>query len=128
MKTFHYVLALLMLLSTMAEAQDAKLHLRDFRPKYTIDTFQLAGNTSVVKRRVIDLQKAEGIKSAYWDEASAIVTVQYNQNITQLSAIKDFFLNIQPLATITQPHKPVHKLVFGRCTIDIYSLKTKNRK
>ena len=128
MKTFHYVLALLMLLSTMAEAQDAKLHLRDFRPKYIIDTFQLVGNTSVVKRRVIDLQQAEGIKSAYWDETSSIATVQYNHNIIQLSAIKDFFLNNQPLKMIKQRQKLLTKLVFSNSTIDTYSIKTKNRK
>lgn len=93
MNTSKYLLIALvaMALSAIAEAQDAKLHLRDFTPKYKIDTFQVKGETSSFKRRVIDAIKTKGIKSAYWDVNVAILTVQYNEKLISLSSIKSLF-------------------------------------
>lgn len=55
-------------------AQDAKLHLRDFTPRYNIDSFLVDGEPSATKRKVINLQEVKGIKSAYWDEDSHLLS------------------------------------------------------
>ncbi|MEI6948584.1 hypothetical protein V9K67_15425 [Paraflavisolibacter sp. H34] len=90
MKPFP-LLALGLLLSLLCQAQDTKRSLRNFTPIFTIDTFEARGAASMMKRTVIRVLGQQGIKSAYWDEDSALVTVQYNPKIVALSAIKTWF-------------------------------------
>lgn len=97
-----------MVISTSANSQEAKAHLRDFTPKYQIDTFQIEGDIKLLKRRVIESQKAEGIKSAYWDDASHILTVQYNSRLLNLPIIKSFFLYNKPLIIKDSTHSFLH--------------------
>jgi hypothetical protein len=96
-KTLILLVAITTAITTIARGQNAKEHLRDFTAKYTVDTFQVNGEASYLKRRVILFQKAEGVKSAYWDDDSNVLTVQYDDRLVQLSAIKNFFFNKQPL-------------------------------
>jgi hypothetical protein len=79
-------------MTTIANAQDSKTHLRDFTSQFVVDTLTVKGNSSFVKRRVITIQKTEGIKSAFWDDANNILTVQYNSKLIGLSDIKNFFV------------------------------------
>jgi thiamine phosphate synthase YjbQ (UPF0047 family) len=79
-----------------ASAQDAKFMFKDF-PSFTIDTFHIMGNPIMVKRGVISIQLQEGIKSAYWDETDAILTIQYDDKMVRLRDIKNFFYyNLPP--------------------------------
>jgi hypothetical protein len=106
MKPFNFMLVALLGIATIARAQEGKLHLRDFTPKYTIDTFQVRGESASLKRSIIQTLRREGIKSAYWDEASALLTVQYNQQIISLSSIKAWFLSgTQALQSSRGGHK-----------------------
>ena len=91
MKTLQCLLAALLVLSTQSQAQDAKRQLRDFTPKYTIDTFHVAGESSSLKRRVIQMLQVNGIRSAFWDNESRIATVQYDNKLIRLSLIKKLF-------------------------------------
>lgn len=105
MKTLILSIAIITAMTTIAFGQDAKAHLRDFTPKYTIDTLQLNGEASYLKRRVILFQKAEGVRSAYWDDDSNILTVQYDDKLVQLSAIKNFFLKNQSFSVLQQEQR-----------------------
>lgn len=95
MKTLQCLLATLLVLSTQSQAQDAKRQLRDFTPKYTIDTFHVAGESSSLKRRVIQMLQVKGIRSAFWDNESGIATVQYDNKLIKLSLIKKLFTSNQ---------------------------------
>lgn len=117
-----------MAISTLAQGQEAKRSLRDFTPKYTIDTFELKGRESELRRRVIHLQQTEGIKSAYWDNESSILTVQYNSKLIELSAIKSFFFSNQSLAINNKTQQPKFKPAFECCKIGLYSLTSKSKK
>lgn len=112
MKKLIILITSFMAIVFVARGQEAKLHLRDFTPKYIIDTFELKGDPVLLKRRVIIFQQAEGIKSAFWDSESHLLTVQYNNKLIRLSSIKDFFLNNQSLATAkeTQRQNITHPL------------------
>jgi hypothetical protein len=90
-KTLQCLLVALSIWSTFAEAQDAKRQLRDFTPKYTIDTFLLTGEPASMKRRVIEMLQVKGIRSAFWDDGSNIATVQYDSKLLKLSFIKILF-------------------------------------
>lgn len=72
-------------------AQDAKLRLRDFTPKYRIDIFLVKGEPTVIKRKVIDAVEIKGIKSAFWEEDSRLLTVQYDSKLISLDKIKTAF-------------------------------------
>ena len=98
--------------------QDAKAGLRDFTPKYRIDTFSINGETSYLKKRVIQLQNAEGIRSAYWDEGSAVLTVQYNNRVVGPAAIREFFFNNGSLTNGEQAHKPKLRAAFLCCLVN----------
>jgi hypothetical protein len=99
MKTVKYWLSVAAILaSTLGQAQDAKIHLSDFRPRFKIDTFQVKGENISLRRRVIDALQIKGIKSAFWDDASNLLIVQYERNIIQLSSIKAFFVNSKSLS------------------------------
>lgn len=114
-----------MAVAPLTYGQDAKLRLRDFTPTYVIDTFYLDGEPTYLKRRVIMIQQAEGIKSAYWDENSNVLTVQYNNKLVTLTVIKRFFVNNQPLASIRKSQKQICKPVFECCLNNSYSVKSK---
>jgi hypothetical protein len=90
-KTLQCLLASLLVLSTQSQAQDAKRQLRDFSPKYTIDTFHVAGESSSLKRKVIQMLLVNGIRSAFWDNESGIATVQYDNKLIKLPMIKKLF-------------------------------------
>ena len=77
----------------VAHGQEAKLHLRDFTPKYLIDTFELKGDSILLKRRSLQFQLEEGIKSAFWDSDSHLLTVQYNNKLIQVWSIKYYFFS-----------------------------------
>jgi hypothetical protein len=95
-KTFLFLLSCLFLETAVANAQDSKFMFREF-PNYTVDTFHIMGNPVIVKRGVITIQLQEGIKSAYWDETDAILTIQYDDKEVRLRDIKNYFyFNLQP--------------------------------
>lgn len=79
-------------MTTIAYAQDSKTHLRDFTSQYVVDTLTVKGNSSMIKRRVITIQKTEAIKSAFWDDANDILTIQYNSKLIGLSDIRNLFV------------------------------------
>ena len=112
-------------MTTVVYGQDSKAHLRDFTPKYSIDTFSINGETSYLKKRVIQFQKAAGIRSAYWDDASNVLTVQYNNRLVQLSSIKNFFFKDQPLADYQQEKEQAFKTAFVCCLVRPFTLKSK---
>ena len=113
-------------MTTIAYGQDAKAHLRDFTPKYSIDTFSINGETNYLKRRVIQFQNAAGIRSAYWDDASSIMTVQYNNKLVQLNAIKYFFSKNQLLTNTQQEQKKNLRVIFVCCMVNPRSITSKN--
>ena len=80
-----------MTIHALAYGQQTKYHLRDFSPKYSMDTFTLDGDPSFLIRRVIAFQRTGSIKSAFWDEDSHILTVQYDNKVICLAQIKDWF-------------------------------------
>jgi hypothetical protein len=95
-KTLLCFAAAYLLAMNIANAQDAKFIFKDF-PNFTIDTFHIMGNPVMVKRGVISIQLQEGIKSAYWDETDAILTIQYDDKTVRLRDIKNFFYyNLSP--------------------------------
>lgn len=114
-----------MAMTAIAHGQGAKAHLRDFTSKYTIDTLQVNGEAKNLKRRVILFQKAEGIKSAYWDDDSNILTVQYNHQLVQMKAIKNFFFNNQPLTIQQDRDRKIFKPAFVCCLVNSHSKTSK---
>ena len=113
-------------MTTITYGQGAKAQLRDFTPKYSIDTFSINGEASYLKRRIIQFQNAAGIRSAYWDDAANMMTVQYNNKLVQLNAIKNFFFNDQPL-TNTQPEQKKNlQVAFVCCIVNPRSITSKN--
>lgn len=126
MKTLILIIALIPAITTFAYGQDAKAQLRDFTPKYTIDTFSINGETSYLKRRVIQFQNSAGIRSAYWDDASNVMTVQYNNKLVQLASIKNFFFNNQPLTNVQQEQKKNVRVAFVCCLVNPHSITIKN--
>ena len=114
-------------ISTIVFGQEAKIHLRDFTPKYKIDTFQLQGNPHVIKNRVIKAQQIDGVKSSFWDDASNTITVQYNHRLIPLDRIKDFF-NGNPVSQNLIMNKQELKFVLVPCcSPSIYSFNFKNK-
>ncbi|MGZ3846509.1 MAG: hypothetical protein ACXVBH_10665 [Flavisolibacter sp.] len=96
MKTIVSLTLCFLLSVGISNAQDYKSLLRDF-PNYTVDTFHIMGNPVMVKRGVIAIQMRDGIKSAYWDETNAILTIQYDDKMVRLRDIKNYFYyNLQP--------------------------------
>jgi hypothetical protein len=89
MKTLNYLFAalLLLLISAMTQAQDAKALLRDW-PKIAVAIFKADGICGQCKQRILNAVKAKGIKSAYWDEESKMLTVQYDEKLTSPDAIQ----------------------------------------
>lgn len=71
--------------------QDAKHRAREFTPKYNTDTFLLNGSPSFIKRKVIRAQELKGIKSAFWDEQSHLLTIQYEQSLIGINKVKALF-------------------------------------
>lgn len=117
-----------MAISSLAQGQDGKIHLRDFTPKYTIDTFQIKGDADHLKIRGITIQQAEAVKSAYWDADTKILTVQYNRKLVKLSAIKNFFFNNESLSINANNQKRGKMTAFDCCTLNTHSLTSKNKK
>ena len=126
MKTLILIIAFISAIITIAYGQDAKAHLRDFTPKYNIDTFSINGEASYLKRRVIQFQNAAGIRSAYWDDASSVMTVQYNNKLVQLNAIKNFFFKDQPLTNIQQEQKKNLQIAYVCSLVNPHSITSKN--
>lgn len=118
----------MMTISSLAQGQESKIHLRDFTPRYTIDTLQIEGNASNLKRRVIAIQQTEAVRSAYWDADTKILTVQYNSKLVQLSAIKNFLSNNQPLAISTDRQKQNRDIAFVYYNLSSYPLTSKKKK
>lgn len=128
MKKLIILIAGFMAIVFVAHGQEAKLHLRDFTSKYIIDTFELKGDSILLKRRVIIFQQAEGIKSAFWDSESHLLTVQYNNKLIRLSSIKEFFLNNQSLATAKENQKQNVTHPLQCCSVNTYSIIPKAEK
>ena len=118
----------MMTISSLAQGQESKIHLRDFTPRYTLDTLQIEGNASYLKRRVIAIQQTEAVRSAYWDADTKILTVQYNSKLVQLSAIQNFLSNNQPLAISTDRHKQNRNIAFVYYNLSSYPLTSKKKK
>lgn len=68
-------------------AQDAKLHLRDFTPRYTISEIKVGGACGLCTQRILHALKVPGVKSAFWDQADQQLTVQYEENKISLQNI-----------------------------------------
>ena len=114
-------------ISPMVFGQEAKIHLRDFTPKYKIDTFQIQGNPHVIKNRVIKAQDINGVKSSFWDDASNTLTVQYNNRLIPLDQIKDFF-NGNPVSQKLMLNKQELKFALVPCcSPSMYSFNFKNK-
>lgn len=103
-----------MAMASFAHGQEAKIHLREFTPRYVIEMLPVTGDAFLLKRRVIDFLQTEGVRAAYWDEASNILTVQYDNKLIQLPTIRSFFLSNQPLTIGKQSKKQRIKPAFLR--------------
>lgn len=73
--------------SLMTEAQDAKMHLRDFSPKYTVTSFRVYGQCGLCTRRILKALNEKGVKSAYWDKDSQLLTLQYDAKAIKVESI-----------------------------------------
>jgi hypothetical protein len=123
-KPYNFLLAVLLAVTTAARGQEAKLHLRDFTPRYMIDTLLVKGEPSPLKRLVIKLLQVRGIKSAYLEEGSGLLTVQYNDNLIQLASIRAYFEHKNSLETKREHTQKVPKGILLICCIP-YSFHTK---
>jgi hypothetical protein len=81
--------AVSLLFSVLAEAQESKFRLREFAPKYKVDTFYL--HAQGLSKKELNRTSIEGVKSFYFDETSAVLTVQYNERVVDLDTIKNLF-------------------------------------
>jgi hypothetical protein len=92
MKTIKSFLtiAIMLIIASAAQAQDAKINLRNFGPKPKTESFKVYGECSMCKHRIENALKVEGIKNTNWDEDSKILTVQYilTADITGLDKIE----------------------------------------
>ena len=86
MKKILQLLALAILSSPLF-AQDAKLHLRDFTPLYTVSSFKVPGTCGLCTKRILKALEVEGVKSAFWDQEDQELTVQYNDRKIKLGQI-----------------------------------------
>lgn len=77
----------LALLSGHLFAQDAKLHIRDFTPLYTVSSFKVLGTCGLCTKRILNAVKVDGVKSAFWDKEDQELTVQYNDRKINLKQI-----------------------------------------
>jgi periplasmic mercuric ion binding protein len=68
-------------------AQDAKLHLRDFTPLYNVTSFKVLGTCGLCTKRILNAVKVDGVNSAFWDQESQELTVQYNNRKITLKQI-----------------------------------------
>ncbi len=93
MKKIKYLFSAVLLLtvSVMSNAQDAKMHLRDFGPKLTTVTFKVNGECGSCKRRIEKAVKVEGVNTAFWNEATQLLTVQYNKKLVKADT---FYLRV----------------------------------
>jgi hypothetical protein len=89
MKKIKYLLTafLLVAVSAITNAQDAKINLRNFGPKPTTATFKVDGECGSCKSRIQNALKVEGIKFAKWDEDSKLLSIQYDDRFIKLDKI-----------------------------------------
>jgi hypothetical protein len=71
-----------------SKAQASKMHIKDFKARIVIDSFKVAGQSGNIKKKVIHILKVKGIQSAFWDESSQTMIVQFNKDLIQVSSIK----------------------------------------
>ena len=90
MKTINMFLTVTILLATvsLANAQDAKYHLRDFGPRLTTISIKVYGECGSCKHRIENALHVNGIKTANWDVNSGFLTVQYNARLINLNQIQ----------------------------------------
>jgi len=83
-------IAIMLIIVSVANAQDAKANLRNFGPKPKTESFKVYGECEMCKHRIENALKVDGIKSANWQEDSKILTVQYilTADITGLDKIE----------------------------------------
>ncbi|MBE7170439.1 MAG: heavy-metal-associated domain-containing protein [Williamsia sp.] len=60
-------------------AQDAKLRIRDFTPRFTIKEFHVSGVCGQCTRRILNALNVTGVKSAYWDKEEQRLVIQYEE-------------------------------------------------
>ena len=81
------IVLLLITLSQIMYAQDAKLHLRDFLPRFAITSFKVYGKCGLCTVRILNVLNVMGVKSAYWHKENQELTVQYDDkkiNVNQI--------------------------------------------
>ena len=85
-----FVNLFLLLLGSQLFAQDAKLRIRDFTPRYTVSSLKVLGTCGLCTKRILIALKVDGVKSAYWDQEDQELTVQYDGrkiSLGQLSSL-----------------------------------------
>lgn len=78
------------LLTTLVKftyAQDAKMNLRNFPPKFTIVAFKVYGECSLCAIRIVNVLNVTGVKSAYWHKEDQELTVQYEEKKINMNQI-----------------------------------------
>ncbi|MEI9935001.1 MAG: heavy-metal-associated domain-containing protein [Ferruginibacter sp.] len=68
--------------------QDAKYHYHDFAVKLTTATIKVYGECAFCKKHIEDAAKVNGVSSAKWDETTQLLTVKYNDKVTNLDSIQ----------------------------------------
>jgi len=79
MKAIQSLMAIpiMLLVASVANAQDAKANLRNFGPKPKTETFMVYGECEMCKRRIENALRVDGIKSANWNVETKVLKVQY---------------------------------------------------
>lgn len=72
------IFTLLVLGSTLVKAQDTKL---------STETFDVRGNCGMCKERIEAAVDIVGVKRAFWDEKTGIMTITFNPNKVTLDEI-----------------------------------------
>lgn len=81
------VFLLLLVIGQSAFTQDAKRHLRDFRPRFIITSFKVYGKCDSCTLRILSAVNVKGVKSAYWQKQEQQLTVQYDAKKIKLDRI-----------------------------------------
>src|SRR3954466_5126468 len=78
----------ILLFAFFANAQDAKLHLRDFGKTLKTASFKVYGKCDTCKKRIENALKVGEIKSASWNEKNQMLTVEYDGRFIKIDKIE----------------------------------------
>lgn len=74
----------LLVIGELVFAQEAKRHLRDFNPKFTISSFKVYGKCDSCTLHILNAVAVKGVKSAYWHKEQQQLTIQYDRKKIKL--------------------------------------------